>query len=123
MIAAAGAIEAVIENPLLPVLKLDACETEPSGNFRDPGFDHDPASPGPEILVKNLVPHPKVSMLLGAPLARRNALFLRETGIRADFLWKSFQEIDSSGTLSIIPQGSKNLQPSWTLPQIWVLLL
>ena len=114
MVAAAGAIKAVIEDPLFPVLKLDACETQPPGNFGDPGFDDDPASPGPEILVKHLVSHPQVRMPPDALLARRNALFLRETGTRADFLRKPFQETDSSGTIFIIPHRLKNLQPSWT---------
>jgi hypothetical protein len=114
MVAAAGAIKAVIEDPLFPVLKLDACETQPPGNFGDPGFDDDPAPPGPEILVKHFVSHPQVRMPLDAPLARRNALFPRETGIEANFLRKPFQGADSFGTVFIIPHRLKNLQPSWT---------
>jgi len=99
IVTAAGAVEAVIEDPLLPILKLDSCETQPSGNLGNPGFDHDAASPGPEIFVKDFIPHSQVGMSLDSPLARWSAFFLREPGNRAYFLRKSFQGADSLKTL------------------------
>ena len=97
IVAAAGAVEAVIEDPLLPILKLDSCETQTSGNLGNPGLDHPAASPGPEIFVKDSVPYSQVGMSLAGPLARWSAFFLRELGNRAYPLRKSFQGSHSSG--------------------------
>jgi len=97
IVAAAGAVEAVIEDSLLPVLKLDSCETQSSGNLGNPSFDHDAASPGPEILMKDFIPHSQVGMSLDGPHAQRSAFFLRKAGNGVDFLRKSFQGSHSSG--------------------------
>jgi hypothetical protein len=122
MVAAARAVEAVVEDPLLPVLKLNPRKTQPSGDLGNPGFDHDPASPGPEIFVKDFVSHSQVGMPVNGPLARWFAFFLRDTGDRADFLREPFQGADSFKTLERVEfYFSPGLDLVWAKPQPLVL--
>ena len=62
MITAAGAIETVIKDPLFSILKEDPYKTQSTGEIRSPGLDNDSASPGPVVLMKDLVTHTEVSV-------------------------------------------------------------
>lgn len=63
MIATADAIETIIEDSLLSILKEDSNITEPTRQIRRPGLDNDPAPPRFKLLVINLIPHPEVCVL------------------------------------------------------------
>jgi hypothetical protein len=122
IVAATGTVIAVVEDPFLPVLELNSCEAQSSGDLGNPGFDYNPASPGSEIFMEDSVPHSQVGMGLDGPLRGWPAFFLRDTGNRTDLLREPFHGFDSFQTFSIIPHPLKNLQPSegqmllYTLP-------
>jgi len=56
--ATACTIEAIIEDPLLPILKEDANITKPARQIRRPGLDHNPTSPRFKLFMVDLIPHP-----------------------------------------------------------------
>lgn len=62
MIATACAIEIIIEDPLLPILKEDSNITKPARQIRRPGLDHNPASPRFKLLMIDFIPHPQISV-------------------------------------------------------------
>ncbi len=62
VIAAAGAVKAVVEDPSVPILKLDSNVAEPPRDFRSPCFDDDAATPGFMLLVIHFIPDVKEDM-------------------------------------------------------------
>lgn len=62
VVATAGTIEAVIENPFFSVLKLDPHITQATRHVRSACFHHDPTSPGSKPLVEHLITDFKVNM-------------------------------------------------------------
>jgi hypothetical protein len=75
MITAAGAIETVVKNSLLPILEQDSYKTQSTGEIRSPGLDHDATSPGFMLLMINPVPHTKISMFLDFVVYLRRSLY------------------------------------------------
>ncbi len=63
VIATADAVETIIEDPLLPVLKQDSNITKAAGQVRRPRLGNHPTSPRFKLFMINLVPHSKVSVL------------------------------------------------------------
>ncbi len=55
-------IDTVIEDPLLPVLKEDSNITQPAGQIRRPRLDNNPTSPRLKLFMKDLIPHPEISV-------------------------------------------------------------
>ena len=62
IITTAGAIKAIIEDPLFSILEEDSNKTEPAWQIRGPCFDHNPTSPAFKFFVKNPIPNVKVSV-------------------------------------------------------------
>ena len=65
VVATAGAIETVIENPFFSVLKLDPHITQATRHVRGACLHHDPASPRSKPFVEHLITDFKVNMFLG----------------------------------------------------------
>jgi len=78
IIATAGTIETVVEDPLLPVLEEDPNKTQTTWQIRGPCLDHDPASPRLMFFMKNFIPNFKVGVFLnpGLPVADTLRYFL-----------------------------------------------
>jgi hypothetical protein len=74
VIAAAGAIETIIEDPLLPILEEDSNITKPPRQIRRPGLDHNPTTPRFELFMIDLIPHPKISVFFNVRPYFRTAL-------------------------------------------------
>ncbi len=88
IITTAGAIETIVEDPLLSILELDPNITQPPGQIRRPGLDDNPASPGFKLFMKNLIPDVKVSVFLDPWFPCRRILY--------PFLGESIQRLFSS---------------------------
>ena len=69
IVTAAGAIIAIIKDPLFPILEEDLGKTHSAREIRRPGLDHDSSSPGFELLMKHLIPDTKISVLLNPRLS------------------------------------------------------
>jgi hypothetical protein len=75
IVAAEGAIIAIIKYSFLPILKENAGITDASRQLGRPGLGHNPAPPGSELLMEDFVPHVKIGMLFGHQGGYRNRLF------------------------------------------------
>ena len=62
VIATAHTIETIIEDSLLPVLKENSNITKPAWQIGRPGLDHNSTSPRFKLLMKDFIPHPKISV-------------------------------------------------------------
>jgi len=62
MVTAASTIDIIIEDPLLAVLKEDSNITQPARQVRRPRLDNNPTSPRFKLFMKDLIPHPKISV-------------------------------------------------------------
>jgi hypothetical protein len=92
VIAAARAIETIVEDPLLPILKEDSNITKSTGQVRRPGLDHNPASPRSKLLMIDFIPHPKVGAFFNVRLSYRRTLcpFLRKKFVQSFFSWGKY---------------------------------
>ena len=69
IITAAGTIIAIIEDPLLSILKEDLRKTHPARQIGSPCLDHDSAPPRSTLLMKHFIPDSKKRVLLAPRLS------------------------------------------------------
>ena len=75
VVTTAGAIETVVEDPALSILKNDSDITASARNFGGPYLKDHAASPGTEFLMEHLIPHMEVGVMNG--LLRPARILLR----------------------------------------------
>jgi hypothetical protein len=87
VIATANAIEIIIEDPLLPILKQDSSITKPSRQIRRPGLDHNPTSPRFKLFMIDFIPHSEIGVFFKVRLYFRRTLhlFLRKKFFQSFF--------------------------------------
>ena len=92
MIATACAIETIVEDPLLPILKEDSNVTKSTGQIRRPGLDHNSTSPRFKLFMIDFVPYPQVGVFCNVRLYFRRALrpFLRKKFVQSFFSWGKY---------------------------------
>jgi hypothetical protein len=62
MVTTARTIDTVIEDSLFPVLKEDSNIAQPTGQIGRPRLNNNPTSPRFKLFMKDLIPHPKISV-------------------------------------------------------------
>jgi hypothetical protein len=79
VVATAGTVKAVVEDPFFSVLKLNSHIAQAARNLRSARLHHDPAPPGAKPAVKHLVPDPEINMFFNSRFPRH--FFRRRKGI------------------------------------------
>jgi hypothetical protein len=92
VITTACAIETIVEDPLLSILKEDSDITKSTGQIRRPGLDHNPTSPRLKLLMIDFIPYPKVGVFFNVRLYFRRTLrpFLRKKFVQSFFSWGEY---------------------------------
>ena len=71
VVATAGAVKTVVENPFFPILKLNSHIAQAARHLRSARFHHDAAPPRPKPPVKYFIPDLKVNMFFNSSFSRR----------------------------------------------------
>jgi hypothetical protein len=71
VVATAGAVKTVVENPYFSILKLNSHIAQAARHLRSARFHHDPAPPRSKPPVKYFIPDLKVNMFFNSRFSRR----------------------------------------------------